>query len=712
MKWVVRILAATLLLIIIVGVAVWYNFPRYAQSLIDRAVEGTGIRVEMHNPGLPNLSGMDFGRLDIVFQTPSDSCSNTSSRYTAVVHNGSLFWTRPASGDPLSKGLLPEILPLGIELRADSISIEQHGTDISFSDNLPVITGKLSISRRKGAALKIIPDSFSYNIENGRLVSDRLRLDSICYAISLTSESDWVQQPALLSIASLHTEEKAAPLNNFTALFGMQRDPDNPCVMSLSTCSVELFGLRASTPEIDYDLQNKQTSFTLVLQDVPLEKLPGFKGADSSRPLASGLLNGTVPVEFRDSTLSIQNASIRADSDTRLRYYSPDGSPLLSIEAVTSGKSAELFRNLDATIILNSDDEKVSGFALENVSSTFLGGNLSSGPARYDPVEKKSSFTLELKNVRLPEHIRLHGDFSGSLKGALSGSVPITVKKGAFSINKARLSSTGSGSITHAPPRKKRDSSDSRFGTPKPDANYAYSKPDLVISRNALGKTTVGFTLHTLRRNTSGGELLLTDPEGQLTLWQDKNNPSLVSLSEFSAGLMGGSVSIDKVDYDMGKQTAETVLVLDSIPLQKLLDLQGMKKIFATGTVAGKIPLIMKDQKFEIPAGKMDALQNGQIIYTTTPEERAAANESMRITYEALSNFLYSELISSITMAPDGQSLIRLQLKGTNPSFQEGRPVHLNLSVEQNLLDLFRSLSISTNIEEAISEKALQKQSK
>ena len=708
MKWVFRILAATLLLIIIVGVALWYSFPRYAQSVIDRAVEGTGIRVELHNPGLPNLSGMDFGRLDIVFETPADSCSNTPSRYTAVVHNGSLFWTRPASEDPLSEGLLPEILPLGIILQADSVSIEQHDTDISFSDNLPIITGELSISRRKGAALKIIPESFSYDIENGHLVSNRLRLDSIHYPITIARTSNWVQQPAFLSIASLHSEEKAAPLKNFTAFFGMQRDPEQPCVMSFTECSIELFGLKARTPRIDYDPQKKQTSFTLDLQDVPVEKIPGFNGLDSSRPLASGRLNGTVPVEFRDSTLTIQNASIRADADTRLRYYSPDGSPLLSIEAVTSGKSAELFRNLNATIILNSDDEKVSGFALENFSSTFLGGSLSSGPAHYDPVEKKSSFTLELKNIRLPEHIRLHGDFNGSLKGTLSGSVPITVNKGAFSINKSRLSSTGSGSIIHAPPRKKRNASENIFGNPKPDATYAYSKPDLVISRTAQGNTTIDFTLNTLRRNTSGGELLLNAPKGQLTLWQDKNNPSLVSLKEFSAGLMGGSVSIDKVNYDMEKQTAETVLLLDNIPLQKLLDLQGMKKIFATGSIAGKIPLIMKDQKFEIPAGKMDALQNGQIIYSTTPEERAAANESMRITYEALSNFLYSELVSSITMAPDGQSLIRLQLKGINPSFQEGRPVHLNLSVEQNLLDLFRSLSISTNIEEAISEKALQ----
>jgi hypothetical protein len=158
----------------------------------------------------------------------------------------------------------------------------------------------------------------------------------------------------------------------------------------------------------------------------------------------------------------------------------------------------------------------------------------------------------------------------------------------------------------------------------------------------------------------------------------------------------------------MVKHTAETELIFDRIPLQKLLDLQGMKKIYATGTLRGKIPIIIKDQLFEIPTGNMDADQTGQIIYTTTSEERAAANESLRLTYEALSNFLYSELISSISMSPDGQSVIRLQLKGVNPSFQDGRPIHLNLNVEQNLLELLKSLTISTNIEQAISEKALQ----
>jgi len=116
----------------------------------------------------------------------------------------------------------------------------------------------------------------------------------------------------------------------------------------------------------------------------------------------------------------------------------------------------------------------------------------------------------------------------------------------------------------------------------------------------------------------------------------------------------------------------------------------------------------MTDQYIEINDGAMNAESNGQIIYATSPEERAAANQGLRTTYEALSNFLYVELLSSISMAPDGKSLITIRLKGNNPDFQAGRPVELNLNVEQNLLDLMRSLTIPTNVEQIISEKALK----
>ncbi len=710
MKWLLRILLAAMLLMIAVGAVAWYAFPRYAQLLIDRAVEGKNISIQVDNPGMPGLGGIPFGKLEITFDAPPDSCSKAPASYTLVAYNGSLTWKRQA---PLTTtGLIPESLHLDLALKADSVSIFQETANLSFIDNEPSMTGSLKVLRKNGFVLEFQPESFDYEIENGRFVSNKLMLEGISYKLSLDRQGNWLQKPALLTVASLYSENEPAPLSNFEALFGMEKDPENPCGLTFEECSVDLFDFKAKTPRIEYNPVTQETGFTLLLQSLPLEKLPGLKGKEPARPFATGQLSGNIPVEFRDSTLRIRNATIRADADTKLLYYSLDGKPWLSIEAGTSNKASDLFRNLNAEITLNSEDEQLPGIALKRFSATFLGGSLSSTPAVYDPIGTKNSFTLKLDNVRLPEHIHLHGDFEGSMNGTISGIVPVTVKNGKVSIRNARLTSKGSGSILHAPAQQKKSTKESIFTAPGTDATYTFSEPDFNVSRDPEGKTKINFTLQKLTRKTSGGELQFSSPKGVLDLWQNKNNPSLISLSEFSAGFMGGSIAIDNVDYDMGKKTAETELIVNNIPLQKLLDLQGVKKIYATGSIRGKIPITMKDQLFEISAGNMDAEQTGKIVYSTTPEERAAANESMRLTYEALSNFLYSELISSISMAPDGQSLIRLELKGVNPSFQEGRPVHLNLNVEQNLLDLLRSLTIPTNIEKALLEKSLQKKPK
>ncbi len=710
MKRVLRIILAALLIVIVAAAAAWYAFPRYVQTLIDSAVEGKNISIQVNNPGLPSLSGISFGRLEVVFDTPPDSCTNSSASYVVVAHNGSLSWKRSQTDSPPITGLIPKILHFSLELNADSVHISQKTGDLTFSDSNPHMRGKVRILRKKGLIFEPVPESFEYGIENGTLVINKLRFDDIAYTFSIDRQNNWLQKPAPLEVASLYSGTDPAPLSNFKAWFGLQKDPENPCGITFKECSVDLFDLRAETPRIDYNPIKQETSFTLILQSLPLEQLPGFRRNDPERPFATGQLNGSIPVELRNSMLRIRNAVIRASAETKLLYYSLEGNPWLSIEAGTGNKESELFSNLNATIALNDEDENLPGIALKSFSAGLFGGSLKSGPMLHDPINGTNSFTFKLENVHLPEHIQLHGDFGGSLKGSLSGTVPLTVKEGRFSINNAFLSSKGNGSIIHAPPREKKSAQENIFGAPRPDATYTYSEPDLRIIRDFEGKTTIDFALKKITRKTSGGMLELSAPKGVLALWHVKRKPSLVSLSKFSAGFLEGSVGIENVDYDMAEKTAETELVLNNIPLQKLLDMQGMKKIYATGSIKGKIPVIMNEGVFEIPTGNMDADQTGKIIYATTPEERAAANESLRFTYEALSNFLYSELISSISMNPDGQSLIRLQLKGANPSFQEGRPVHLNLNVEQNLLHLLRSLTISTNIEEALTKKALQQQ--
>ncbi len=708
MKWVLRIFLAALFLLVVVAAIAWYAFPQYAQFLIDRAVQGKNIGIQLVDPGLPSFSGIPFGRLEAVLETPPDSCSATPASYTFVAHNGFLSWKQAEADDPAKNGLIPKIFRLELALTADSLTLTEKTANLAFSDSEPRMTGKLEILRKNGAGFGLLPESIRYDIENGALAVNQFRLDGISYRIDIDREGNWLQKPAPLGVASLRSGSEPVPLSNFEAWFSPEKNPENPCGLTLTDCSVGLFDLRAETPKIEYNPLEQKTRFTLLLESLPLEQLPGFQ-SDPQRPFATGQLSGSIPVEFSDMVLDIRRATIRADGKTQLLYYSPEGKPWLSVKATKGDAVSDIFRNLDATVLLKSEGDTLPGVALKSLSAEFLGGSLRSGPSVFDPAKGQHSFVFKLANVRLPEHIRLYGDFKGSLKGAVSGTLPLSIRDGSFSITNARLSSKGSGSVTHSPPRQKKSAEDTIFGEAATDVTYLYSEPDLEISRSFDGTTEIDFTLGKLIRKTAGGKVELLNPQGKLDLWRDKNNPALVTLSGFSARLMGGSIAINSVDYDMGTQTAETELVLDNIPLQELLNLQGMKKIYATGTLEGKIPVVMKNGLFAISAGNMNASTTGKIVYATTPEERAAANESMRITYEALSDFFYSELLSSITMTPDGESLIRLQLKGSNPSFQDGRPVHLNINLEQNLLDLLRSLTIATNIEQAISEKALQK---
>jgi len=706
-KWLLRILFAVLLLLALLPAAAWFCFPWYAQSLADRVLAGKPFRVDLSGVGLPGFSGVGFRSMKVLFATPPDSCSDAAA-YTLLLTDGSLSWhfeNRDSSG---SQALLPKAVNAAITLEADSLNLKPETNEFGFGDRKPKIAVHIAVSRLNGFNISFKPLSATYPIEQAKVTREKLRLEGVNFRVRLSAAEGWQQPLDTLHVAKLFSDGNPTPVGNFRALFGSKRDPLKPCTLTLTNCSLELLRWRASTERIAYDLKEKSSRFTLTMAEIPLAELPGFDGGGSRTPLAAGRVSGSLPIEFQDSTVIVRNAVILAGKGTSILFYTKEKRPLLSFDM----GNGEMLKNLNAKIILNSRNEKLSGLALSNLSATLFGGTITSTPVSFDPSANTTLLTLKLNKINALERVRLHGDFRGSLKGTVSGSIPLTLAKNGFSIRNAALHSPGGGRITFAPPATQKSAKERIFGTQKPDANYTFSEPELLLNRSFNGSTTVGFSLKQVLRKTDSGELLLLSPKGTLMLQHNRLNPDMASLSDFSAGFFGGTIAIEHLDYDMAKKSGETMLQVNNIPLQKLLDLQGTKKIYATGNVKGSIPIKMSGDLFAITNGGMNAEQAGQIIYATTPEERAAANQGLRTTYEALSNFLYVQLISSINMAPDGKSTITIQLKGTNPDFQGGRAIELNLNVEQNLLDLMRSLSISSNVEQVISEKALQMQKK
>lgn len=878
-----RILAALLFLVLFVPLSAWIAFPWYAQAIIDRALKGKPFEVRISGAGIPGLSGIGFRRLDIGFTTPADSCSSSPTTYRISISGGKLGWNIK---NP-EKKTDPALFHASLRLEADSLRLNPDPAHFSFHDSRPRIDVKLDILRRNGLSMEFLPVSIAYAIDSASVTRQKLRLAGISYSISLSRKQNWQQPTDTLRIARLYSDGNPSPVGNFRALFGSKRDPLKPCTLMLSNCSVALFAMQADSDAIEYDLKDQSTRFTLRLAEIPLDSLPWFRSPEP--PLrAAGRLSGSIPIEFRDSTLLVRNAILTGEREARLVYIDKRKKPLFSIDLGEESGSKSILNDLNAKIVLNSRNNNQAGIGVEHLSTLLFGGTLEMSPFVFDPLKNEFSLTLDMKDVRLLdrlhyhdapkgafkgsisgnipltygkngldpgnlrlsstasfsgiplrsipglgsagrskpftdgtmsgtlpleyvnsslrikngtiatakgsslffydrenrkllsvdlgtpkgtllkklnasvsiksvarksrqfvlnafsaatldgnmqlslvtfsledfdsgipvsvkldnvnilERFRLHGDFKASLKGALSGTLPVTVNSKGFTISNARLHSTGGGTISVRPPAPERTATEKIFGAPAQDADYMFSAPDIRFSRRMDGSTDIDFSLNELQRKTAGGELKLVTPKGSIALWSDRKRPDVVTLTNFSAGFFDGTAGIDRVDYDMGKKTAATTLKLNNIPLQKLLDLQGTKKVYATGTIGGSIPVTMTDQIIEINDGAMNAESNGQIIYATSPEERAAANQGLRTTYEALSNFLYVELLSSISMAPDGKSLITIRLKGNNPDFQAGRPVELNLNVEQNLLDLMRSLTIPTNVEQIISEKALK----
>ncbi len=707
-KVLLRTAIAGSLFLVAAGAAAWFTFPWYAQSLLDDALKGKPFQVTTSGLGLPSPLGIGFRSIDVVFTTPADACNNAATTYALALNNGSISWKlQQHKGEPARERTgADDVKDLIITMKADALSIIPNPRQFDYADNNVTVIVTMQLSRKSGINFDVKPISATYAIEGATITREKLRLDGISYNVNLSAAEHWQQPLDTLHVATLSSDGQPTPVKNFTALFGSKRDPLKPCTLTLRNCSLELSEWMASTQRIEYNIKEKQTNFTLNLADIPLNALPIWSKKGGNNMLsATGRVRGCIPIEFQDSTIVVRNAQVLAEKGTAITVYNKEQKPMFAIDVAGD----DFLNNLNATITLNSSDKTLSGIALRDLSATLFGGKITSTPVSFDPITKSTFFTLKLNDIKVLDRLRLLGDFKGSLNGGISGTIPLTITNNRFAIQNGSLQSKGGGKVTIKPPAKPQTTGERLFGQEKGNATYAFSEPQLQFSRSSDGKATINFALKSLQQKNSSGEMSLTSPKGTVSIWQNRLNPDIITLSDFSTGVLDGTIALQRLDYDMVKKEGETTLQVSHILIQKLLDLQGSKKIYATGYIKGNIPVKIKNEAFEILDGKLTSEQNGQIIYATSLEERAAANPALRITYEALTNMLYAQLLSSITMSADGKSLMTIQLKGTNPDFQHGRPVELNLSVQQNLGDLMRSLSISSDIEQSISDKALQK---
>src|SRR5690606_27419798 len=123
-------------------------------------------------------------------------------------------------------------------------------------------------------------------------------------------------------------------------------------------------------------------------------------------------------------------------------------------------------------------------------------------------------------------------------------------------------------------------------------------------------------------------------------------------------------------------------------------------ELSGSGKLSGQIPLVLSANSLSVAEGVVAAQAPGGYLqyHSAQATEMAAGSQGMKIVTDALSDFHYTLLRSQVTYEENGRLLLGVRLEGQNPSVENGRPIHLNVTLEEDLPALITSLQLSNQI--------------
>lgn len=181
----------------------------------------------------------------------------------------------------------------------------------------------------------------------------------------------------------------------------------------------------------------------------------------------------------------------------------------------------------------------------------------------------------------------------------------------------------------------------------------------------------------------------------------------IINLQQLEAMALGGKFSTDKTLLDFNRDKNHLPLNVRELDIAELIKLEQQEGLIGTGKLNGKLPLVLSKNGLQMSAGKLSAQPPYGVIQYSGDERVTAlakSNPNVELLLKALSDFRYDLLKVNLDYAPDGQLLAKVRLQGNNPELEGGRPVHLNINLEENILTLLRSLQFADEISRKIGE--------
>jgi len=191
--------------------------------------------------------------------------------------------------------------------------------------------------------------------------------------------------------------------------------------------------------------------------------------------------------------------------------------------------------------------------------------------------------------------------------------------------------------------------------------------------------------------------------------WTISGAGPVVDLRDIQGELFGGTMTSPAVHFDPAKPPARLTISLREIDLARVLSVEQQKGIDGTGLLNGTLPITITATGASVKDGTIEAqLPGGVIRYTATPEAGkllAESDHGLKLVSQALNNFHYNVLRVGVQYREDGLLQLAARLEGKNPDMKKTPPINFNLTVQENVPALLKSLRLVQDMEESLKQR-------
>ena len=191
--------------------------------------------------------------------------------------------------------------------------------------------------------------------------------------------------------------------------------------------------------------------------------------------------------------------------------------------------------------------------------------------------------------------------------------------------------------------------------------------------------------------------------------WRLTDDLPMVEVKNFQCEAFGGTISNSGPVVDLAKPPVETTFALRNLDLAKILSVEQQKGLQGTGTLNGTLPVTITSTGIIVKDGVVEAQPPGGVIrYVMTPESSTIISDSdrqLQLVAQALNNFQYSLLRVGVKYGETGTLDLNARLEGRNPDLTTTPPIHFNLTVQEHIPTLLKSLRLVEDIHGTIERK-------